>query len=118
MMPRAKTPLIVRPKNPQVRAKRRALRSQEKKQPLRARMDPSKMLRVKQPVTIRQEKQLIPQARRAVRAQSEGDAPASDSASADEPSDTAADDATGIGDAGATESAGSGEAAASSVGVC
>ena len=57
-------------------------------------------------------------------AQSEGDAPASDSASADEPSDTAADaaaagsapdDATGTGDAGATESAGSGEAAASSV---
>ena len=68
MMPRAKTPLIVRLKNPQVRAKRRALRSQAKKQPpLRARMDPSKMLRVKQRVTMRQEKQLIPQARRAVR---------------------------------------------------
>ena len=67
MMPRVKTPLMVRLKNPQGRPKRRAQRSQEKKRLLRVQTDPPKMLRVKQPVTMRQEKQLIPQARRAVR---------------------------------------------------
>ena len=67
MMPRVKTPPIARLTSPQVRPKRRALRSQEKKRLLRVQVGPLKMLRVKLPVTIRQEKQLMPQARTAVR---------------------------------------------------